>query len=302
MRALLIMGPTASGKSALGLRLAEAADGEIVNADSMQVYADLRVLTARPSDADLAAAPHHLYGHVDAGVRHSVGAWLKEARNAIEAIRGRGKTPIVLGGTGLYFRALTEGLSTAPAAPTAELEARLATEGAPALHAALAAADGAAAARIAPNDGPRLIRALSVLEATGRTLSSFPMSPPLADWVGLALWPERGALYAAIEARFDAMIATGALDEVRALAPRGLDPGLPAMKAHGAPALMAHLRGDMRLEEAAALGKRDTRRYAKRQFTWMAHQLSGWTRAAAADLAGRAREGHALLKGAAQRQ
>lgn len=282
-RAFLLMGPTASGKSALALALAERLGGEIVNADSMQVYRDLRVLTARPSIADEARVQHHLYGHVDAGERYSVGRWLDDALAAMAAIQARGATPIVVGGTGLYFSALTKGLAEIPAADPevrSALAARLTLEGAPALHAELTRADAPTAARIKPNDGPRILRALEVLESTGRSISAHHANtrPALAEheWVGLLLTPERAALYAAIDQRFAAMLGAGALDEARALAVRGLDPMLPAMKAHGAPALMAHLRGELSLEEAAQIAQRDTRRYAKRQFTWMAGQMSNW--------------------------
>ncbi len=294
MRALLIMGPTASGKSALALALAARLGGEIVNADSMQVYRDFRVLTARPSLEEEARAAHHLYGHVDAGELYSAGRWLSDALAAIAAIQARGRTPIVVGGTGLYFKALTQGLADIPAAdPEAReaLRARAAREGAPALHAELARRDPITAARLAPNDAPRILRALEVLETTGESISALQADtqPPLTrdQWTGVALTPDREALYAAIDARFEAMLAAGALEEARAFAARNLDPALPAMKAHGAPALMAHLRGEIALAEAAEIGKRDTRRYAKRQFTWIAGQMPDWPRLAAPDLESR---------------
>ncbi|HVZ99297.1 MAG TPA: tRNA (adenosine(37)-N6)-dimethylallyltransferase MiaA [Caulobacterales bacterium] len=282
MHALLIMGPTASGKSALALALARRVNGEIVNADSMQVYRDLRILTARPSPEDEAEIPHHLYGHVDAGERYSAGRWLRDAVRTITDIEARGRTPVVAGGTGLYFKALTEGLAPAPAAADAvraRLAAELAEAGAAVLHARLALLDPEAAARIGANDAPRVLRALEVAQG-GARLSDLQRraDPALADWRGFALWPQRAALYDAIEARFDLMLNAGALEEVRALAARGLDPALPAMKAHGVPALMAYLRAEMSLEEAIGIAKRDTRRYAKRQFTWMAHQMPDWTR------------------------
>ena len=291
MRALLIMGPTASGKSALALALAEELGGEIVNADSMQVYRDWRALTARPTPSEEAQAPHHLYGHVDAGERYSVGRWLKDATETIADIRGRGRTPIVVGGTGLYFKALTEGLSEAPPFDPyvrAHLGEELKANGPEALHAKLAARDPEAAADIYEKDYVRTIRALELAEAGASVAAPGENKGAIADWVGVALAPERKALYAAIDARFEAMLAGGALEEARQVAARALDPLLPAMKAHGAPWLMAHLRGEMTLERAAELGKRDTRRYAKRQFTWIAHQLRGaWTRAEAALLADR---------------
>lgn len=279
------MGPTASGKSALALALAERIGGEIVNADSMQVYADFRILTARPSAAEAARAPHHLYGHVDAAELYSTGRWLTDALAVINAIQARGKTAIVVGGTGLYFKALTQGLADIPAADPevrAALRARAEREGAPALHAELAACDPITAARLEPNDAPRILRALEVLETTGESITSLQAAtePPLprGAWAGIALTPEREALYADINRRFEVMLAQGALDEVRAFAARNLDPALPAMKAHGAPALSAHLRGEISLAEAAEIGQRDTRRYAKRQFTWMGGQMPDWPR------------------------
>jgi tRNA dimethylallyltransferase len=294
MRALLLMGPTASGKSALGLALAERLGGEIVNADSMQVYRDFRILTARPTAAEEARAPHHLYGYADAGELFSTGRWLTDALAAITEIGARGKRPIVVGGTGLYFKALTEGLVDIPAADPemrAALRTRAEREGAPALHAELAARDPVTAARIEPNDAPRILRALEVLETTGESISALQANtkPALAreQWAGIALIPDREQLYEVINARYDAMLEAGALDEVRDFATRKLDPTLPAMKAHGAPALMEHLQGDMPLHVAAEIGKRDTRRYAKRQFTWIANQMADWPRIMTSDLEAR---------------
>lgn len=300
--ALLIHGPTASGKSALALALAEALGGEIVNADSMQVYRDFRVLTARPAPEEAARAAHHLYGHVDAAELYSVGRWLSDALAVMADVQARGAWPIFVGGTGLYFKALTQGLADIPAADPetrAALRDRLAMEGAPALHAELNARDPITAARLEPNDAPRILRALEVLDTTGESISALQAATkaPLgrAQWVGIALTPERAALYAAIDARFEAMLAAGALDEVRAFTARALDPALPAMKAHGAPALMAHLRGELTLAEAVAIGQRDTRRYAKRQFTWIAGQMPDWPRVADTALAQRVAAARALL-------
>lgn len=301
-RALLIMGPTASGKSALALALAERLGGEIVNADSMQVYDGLRVLTARPTPEEEAQAPHHLYGTVDPGVRYSVGAWLRAVTPLLADIAARGRTPIVVGGTGLYFHALTRGLDDIPE-PSAEvraaLMARVAGEGVEALHAELARRDPPLAARIGVRDGPRIVRALAVHEATGASIADWRRgaAPALERdrWLGVALTPPRAPLYAAIEARFDAMIAAGALEEVRALLALNLDPTLPVMKAHGAPWLAAHLRGEMRQEAAIALAQRDTRRYAKRQFTWIAHRMEGWERVTATSLLERTGHVHALI-------
>lgn len=303
MRTLLIMGPTASGKSALALAVAERLGGEIVNADSMQVYRDFRVLTARPTPEEEAQAPHHLYGQIDAAELYSTGRWLTDALAAIADIRARGGTPILVGGTGLYFKALTEGLAEIPAADPevrAVLRQRADTEGAPTLHAELLTRDPTTAARLEPNDAPRILRALEVLETTGESISALQANtkPALAahEWAGLALTPDRDALYTRINGRFDAMLAHGALDEVRTFAARKLDPSLPATKAHGAPALAAHLRGDLSVAEAAEIGKRDTRRYAKRQFTWIANQMPAWPRLAADDIAARLSSALALLE------
>lgn len=301
--ALLIMGPTGSGKSALALALAERIGGEIINADSMQVYRDFRVLTARPTVEEEAQAPHHLYGHIDAAERYSTGRWLTDALAAIADIRARNKTPILVGGTGLYFRALTQGLAETPSVDPdlrAALTERAAREGAPSLHAELAKLDPQTAARLEPNDTPRIIRALEVIETTGESITLFQANtkPALADheWRGLALTPNREALYAAINARFGKMLEQGALDEVRAFAARNLDPTLPATKAHGAPALSAYLRGEISLAAATVIGQRDTRRYAKRQFTWIANQMPDWPRVAVPALHDRIAMSEALLR------
>lgn len=279
------MGPTASGKSALALALAERIGGEIVNADSMQVYRDFRILTARPTSEEEARVPHHLYGHVDAAERYSTGRWLTDALAVIADIRGRGKTPILVGGTGLYFKALTQGLADMPNVDPdirAELMEKVARAGAPTLHAELAQRDPQTAARLEPNDAPRIIRALEVLEATGESITSFQANtkPALGaeEWRGIALTPDRETLYAAINVRFEKMLAAGALEEVAAFAARNLDPTLPAVKAHGAPALGVYLRGELTLDQAKEIGQRDTRRYAKRQFTWIANQMPDWSR------------------------
>ncbi|MDB5569670.1 MAG: tRNA ((37)-N6)-dimethylallyltransferase MiaA [Hyphomicrobiales bacterium] len=293
--AILIAGPTASGKSALAIDLARSIGGEVVNADSMQVYRDLRVITARPSPGEEALAPHALFGHVDAGVNYSVGRWLEDAGAAIADVHGRGRTPILVGGTGMYFKALTQGLSEIPAVPDEVRAAvRAAAEGVdPAeLHARLAARDPQTAARLRPSDPQRIVRALEIFEATGRPLASFqgqraaPLLPAGA-WRGVFVAPDRAALNARIDARFEAMLAGGALEEVRALMERGLDPGLPAMRAHGVPGLIAWMRGEVSREEAVARGQRDTRAYAKRQFTFARHQLPGLEWAAPGEAAGR---------------
>lgn len=292
---VLILGPTASGKTALALALAKTLDGEIVNADSMQVYRDLRILTARPTPEEEAQSPHHLFGTVDGAQRFSVGQWQRAAVPVVEAIRARGRTAILVGGTGLYFKALTEGLAAIPEPPealTAALRAKLSALGPQALHGMLALEDPAAAARLSAADGVRIVRALAVKAATGQSILAFQEAralPSLAagEWVGVALTPPRGALYAAIDQRFEAMMRQGALEEVRALVGRGLDPTLPLMKAHGVPWLQASLRQEMALETATSLGKRDTRHYAKRQFTWIAHQADGFLPLPATDLSQR---------------
>jgi tRNA dimethylallyltransferase len=300
-KALLIMGPTASGKSALALALAQRIGGEIVNADSMQVYRDFRILTARPTPEEEASAPHHLYGHVDAAEAYSTGRWLTDALAAVAEIRARNKAPILVGGTGLYFKALTEGLADIPAADPelrAALRERVEREGAPALHAELAQRDPQTASRLEPNDAPRILRAVEVLETTGESITTLQANtkPALGpdDWRALALSPDREALYTKINTRFDVMLEQGALNEVRGFAARNLDPALPAVKAHGNPALAAYLRGEMALQDAAEIGKRDTRRYAKRQFTWIAGQMPAWPRVTASDLEMRAAAALAL--------
>jgi tRNA dimethylallyltransferase len=287
-QAILIAGPTASGKTALAIALARRLGGVIVNADSMQVYRDLRIITARPTPEEEAAAPHRLYGHVDAAENHSVGRWMGEMKPTLAAIAGEGLLPIVTGGTGLYFKALTEGLSAIPAVPDEVRAAvRAATADVPAeqLHAELAYRDPATAATLRPSDRQRIVRALEVFEATGKPLASFhgDREGALLDasrCVRVFLAPERDELYARIDARFDAMISLGALEEVRALARRQLSPALPAMRAHGVPWLVKALADEMTLGEAIERAKADTRHYAKRQFTWFRHQADGWTWAA----------------------
>ena len=289
--AVLIAGPTASGKSALALVLAERLGGVVINADAMQVYGDLRIITARPTAEEEARVAHRLYGHVDAAENYSVGRWLADLRPVLEEAGRAGAVPILVGGTGLYFKALTRGLAAVPPVPEgvrAMVRARLETEGAGALHAELARRDPASAARLKPADRSRIARALEVIEATGRSLADWHGEglPPLVDAsraVKLFLAPERSALYARIDARFEAMISVGAVDEVRALARRNLDPLLPAMKAHGVPWLIRHLKGDITLAAAIAEAKKDTRHYAKRQFTWFRHQLPDWSWVAPAE-------------------
>jgi tRNA dimethylallyltransferase len=279
--AVLIAGPTASGKSALALELAQNHNAVIVNTDSMQVYRDLRTITARPTPDEEARIPHRLYGHVDAAVNFSAGAWVADAITVLADARAQNRMAIFTGGSGLYFKALTRGLSAVPPTPAAVRErvrARLERDGVETLHAELARADPASAERLKPRDRTRIARALEVVEATGRSLTDWhrdglPPLLPQGQFTALFLAPERDDLYARIDARFDAMLRAGALDEVEALASRKLDPLLPAMKAHGVPALVRHLAGEISLQEAAVIGRADTRHYAKRQFTWFRHQL-----------------------------
>jgi tRNA dimethylallyltransferase len=276
---ILIAGPTASGKSALALALAEKLGGMIINADSMQVYRDLRIITARPTPDEEQRVPHRLYGHVDAAENFSVGRWCTEAAAALATTKR--EAAIVVGGTGLYFNALTRGLAAVPPIPAQirnAVRGRLASDGAEALHAELTRRDPAAAARLMPGDRSRVTRALEVVLATGRSIvqwheANMPASVDAARAAKIFLMPDRAALLRRIDARFDAMMAAGALDEVRALAARHLDPNLPAMKAHGVPWLIRHLSGEIALAEAVAGGKRDTRRYTKRQATWFRNQL-----------------------------
>jgi tRNA dimethylallyltransferase len=281
---ILIAGPTASGKSALALELAEKLGGTIVNADSMQVYRDLRIITARPTPEEEARVPHWLYGHVDAAENYSVGRWCRDVGEALAAIAAQGRVPILVGGTGLYFKALTSGLAAVPPTPPEireRVRARVQREGAAALHAELARLDPATAQRLMVNDRSRISRALEVMLATGRSLTDWHRDglPALVDPTRAAkvfLSCERKPLVARIETRFAAMLKAGALDEVRALAARQLDPLLPAMKAHGVPWLIRHLGGELSLNEAAAGAVMDTRRYAKRQVTWFRNQMPGW--------------------------
>jgi tRNA dimethylallyltransferase len=289
-RIWLIAGPTASGKSSLALRLAEAADAEIVNADSMQLYRDLRVLTARPSVEDEARAPHHLFGSVDAAEGWSVGRWLRAAAALLAELTAAHRPVVFVGGTGLYFRALTQGLAHIPPVPAGvrrEAEADYELMGESAFRGRLGAYDPAAAARIAEGDRQRLVRAWEVYAATGTPISDWQQSghPVLTGdaWRAVALEPPRAALYGRCDDRLEAMVAKGAVLEVAALVARDLDPSLPAMKAVGVREFAAYVRGEAELEETLATAQRETRRYAKRQLTWMRGQMDGWPRLTAAD-------------------
>lgn len=281
---MLIAGPTASGKSALAITLAEKLGGAIINADSMQVYAGLRIITARPSPEEESRVPHWLYGEVDAGEIYSTGRWLADVAAALSVIVADGRIPIVVGGTGLYFKALTEGLAAVPTIPAPirdDVRDRLERDGVAPLYAELTERDPVTAARLMPLDRTRIARALEVVLATGRSLSDWHKEslPPLLDPARAAkifVTSERKDLVAKIEKRFGIMLEQGALEEVRALRERQLNPLLPAMKAHGVPWLIRHLNGELSLEEAAEGSIMDTRRYAKRQLTWFRGQMKDW--------------------------
>jgi tRNA dimethylallyltransferase len=282
--AILIAGPTASGKSAAALELAECLGGTIINADSMQVYRELAVLTARPDSEEMARAPHRLYGTVPAAEAYSVGRWLEDAAASIAEAKREGRVPILVGGTGLYFKALLEGLSPVRDIPPEtrsfwrEQSESLGPEG---LYRALQSRDPVMAARLRPSDPQRVVRALEVIEATGVSLAEWQETAGAPVLHGdavqkLVVAPEREPLYAAIDARFDRMMAAGALEEVRALVALHLDPGLPAMRAHGVHELVAYLAGATTLEEAVAKAKTESRRYAKRQMTWLKRFMANW--------------------------
>ena len=284
---LIVAGPTGSGKSALAIDAAVEFRGTVINADSMQVYRELRLLTARPSAEDESRAPHRLFGVLPAAEACSAGRWLAMAAEQIAAARTQGRLPIVVGGTGLYLKALTDGLAPVPEIPEAvrgEARALHRRLGGEAFKAELARLDPAAATRLPAGDGQRLIRAYEVVAATGRTLADWQRREPTAPAVDarfatIVLSPPRESLYAAVDARFDAMMAAGALDEVRALVALDLDPALPAMKAVGVKELAAYLRGETGLEEACAAARQATRNFAKRQRTWLRHQLGSVERA-----------------------
>jgi tRNA dimethylallyltransferase len=279
---VVVAGPTGSGKSALALELGRAFQGGIVNADSQQVYRDLRVLTARPSAAEEALVPHRLFGVLPAATRCSAGHWLGLALQAIGELRALGRLPIVAGGTGLYLKALIQGIADIPVPPpeaVAEARATCARLGNEAFRAELARFDGEGAARIGAADTQRLIRAFAVVRATGVALSEWHRRGqgrrrvPPGRFLVLALSPPRAELGPRLEARFDRMMDQGALDEARALSRLDLDPTLPAVKAVGVRELLAFARGEMTLPEAVARAKRATRQFAKRQETWLRHQI-----------------------------
>lgn len=281
---MLIAGPTASGKSALAIALARRFGGTVINVDSMQVYRDLRVLSARPTVAEEGEAPHRLYGHVDGAVNHSAMRHVEEVAALLPDLASGGSLPILVGGTGLYFKGLTEGFSPIPPVPDpvrAAFRERVADVETSALHRELAARDPGLAGTLRSSDRMRIMRALEVVIATGRSLASFHgerVPGPLAQAKLLRLFvsPAREIVRERIDRRFEAMIGEGALGEVEALRDRRLDPLLPVMRAHGVPGLIGYLNGDVSLEEAIRRGQADTRAYAKRQMTWFRHQMEGW--------------------------
>ncbi|WP_213272267.1 tRNA (adenosine(37)-N6)-dimethylallyltransferase MiaA [Hyphomonas sp.] len=302
--AILIHGPTASGKSALAIELARKLGGEVINADSMQVYRDLQVISARPTEEEMAGVPHHLFGHVDAATRYSTGEWLEAARSVLKRLQRQNKHAVIVGGTGLYLLALTQGLSDIPPVPDdirAEVRAISDTEGADGLRARIAPHDPDLAERLGTGDKQRLARAYEVWLATGRPLSDFQSErqPPVlkeGEWTGFALTPPRTALYKKIDRRFEGMLMQGAVEEARALVARDLNPELPAMKALGMPSIAAFVRGEISAEEAAESAKRESRRYAKRQFTWIGRQFPLWPRIPSPEIGDRLRVIFALYR------
>ena len=285
--AILITGPTASGKSALAVKLAKQHGGAVINADSMQVYDTLRVLTARPSEMDMEGVPHHLYGHVPAGSAYSTGGWLRDVTALLPELARKGQVPVFVGGTGLYFKALTGGLSDMPEIPAAireRLRERLKAEGPEALHRVLEAKDPETAATLNVGDGQRIVRALEVVEATGKPIRFFqkqngPMivDPDRAE--KYVVLPERKLLHDRINRRFELMLSGGAIDEVRTLLSLDLPPEMPLMKAIGVSQIAALLRGELDEAEVIEMGAAATRQYAKRQMTWFRNQLDeSWRR------------------------
>ncbi|MDG3575843.1 tRNA (adenosine(37)-N6)-dimethylallyltransferase MiaA [Rhizobium sp. YJ-22] len=285
--AILITGPTASGKSALAVKLARERNGVVVNADSMQVYDTLRVLTARPSEAEMEGIPHLLYGHVPAGAAYSTGAWLRDVTELLPRLKAEGKLPVFVGGTGLYFKALTGGLSEMPGVDVAIREGwrgRLAAEGPERLHDLLAARDGAAAAQLNRQDGQRIVRALEILDATGRSITDFQnrtgplvIDPERAE--KYVVLPERSLLHGRIGRRFEQMLDSGAVEEVQALLAQELSPQMPVMKAIGVSQIAAMLSGELDAERVREQGAAATRQYAKRQMTWFRNQMDeSWVR------------------------
>ncbi|MCA1491708.1 tRNA (adenosine(37)-N6)-dimethylallyltransferase MiaA [Sinorhizobium alkalisoli] len=292
MDAILITGPTASGKSALAVKLARRHGGVVVNADSMQVYDTLKILTARPDESEMGGIEHLLYGHVPAGQPYSTGAWLREAEALVARLREERRLPVFVGGTGLYFKALTGGLSDIPEVPAeirTRLRGRLKAEGGGMLHAELAARDPQTAAQLRPEDGQRIVRALEVIEATGNSIRHYQQGrgPVIVDpgrALKIVVLPDRALLHSRIDRRFVTMLASGAVDEVRALLALGLSSDMPVMKAIGVQQIAAMLKGEMGEAQVMETGAAVTRQYAKRQMTWFRNQLDdSWQRVENAD-------------------
>lgn len=281
---ILIAGPTASGKSALALEMAERHGGAIINADSMQVYRELRILTARPTPEEEARVPHRLFGHVSVRDAYSVGRWLEDVAGALAWCTGVDRRPVIVGGTGLYFKALLEGLAPIPPAVPevrAHWRCEAGVRAAPELHAVLAKRDPEMAARLDPGDTQRIVRALEVIDSTGVSLAEWQRRPgtPLireADAECYVIRRPREEVRRRVDERFDAMMAEGALEEARAIAALDLDPELPAARAHGLRALIAHLRGEIDLPGAVEAGKLETRQYVKRQEIWLRRNMIAW--------------------------
>lgn len=280
--AVLIAGPTASGKSALAVALAQEVDGTVINADSMQIYGEARILTARPPEADTARVPHLLFSHVSVNEPYSAGRYQAEAAHALSVARNAGRVPIFTGGTGLYFSALLDGLAEIPPVPAgvrAQVRARREAIGAEAFHNELTTRDPQTAAKLRASDTQRTLRAYEVFEATGRPLIAWQSEKgtPVLEGLRLARFvisPERSELHTRIEQRFDAMLAAGAVEEAVLLA--GVDPALPAAKILGRRELLAAANGEITLDEAKSRAKAATRQYAKRQMTWFRHRMADW--------------------------
>lgn len=286
MRPILIAGPTASGKSGLASRLAEHLGGVVVNADSMQVYRELRILTARPAPEEEARVPHALYGFVPGAESYSAGRYAADVKRVLADARGEGRRPIIVGGTGLYFKTLVEGLSPIPSIPEAvraHWRAAAADKGAAHVHGVLTARDAEMARRLAPGDTQRIVRALEVLDATGMSLAEWqrlPRAPvlDLAKTIALVVLVDREELSRRIDWRFLTMMEQGALEEVLQLKTLDLDPTLPLMTVLGLRPLLRHLAGELSRDEAIAAGQAETRSYAKRQVTWARGNMIAWKR------------------------
>jgi len=280
---ICIAGPTASGKSAWAISLAKSLSGEIINADALQVYRDLQVLSARPTEDDMGDVSHHMFGHIDGSIRYSAGEWLREVQPVILDILVRGKTPILVGGTGLYFKGLTEGLAAVPtpdASALADAQRILDDEGISVLRDRAETLDPKATAKVLGNDPQRLLRIVSVATGTGKPLSQWQADTkpiiPKTYWRGAVILPERASLYERINHRYAHMVKNGGLDEAKRVMKRDLPSDIPMMKAIGLSPLIAYLRGDHSLESALETAKRDTRRFAKRQYTWFRGQAKDW--------------------------